>query len=290
MAIVRIGQFTDIHDAPGFGKTKAIAEFLNSGKVDIGYLGGDFVQAGRYMKILQEKMQKQDLAGLNKDDQQLFQVYAQMQGFLAENSLEEIKEQLAQIDKKNDELKGIEQMVKFYEQNQKKINDNKKKYDSLIEQSQKGVKEMMQTAESDLKTIDQIISGVTIPLLGVAGNHDPGFIYQLMPHIKWAEKGIQVVKGIRFAGAPNLTQYDCAVQQQTGYYEGMEFEAPADPSKLEALVKQHGKEKVYAEIGFGNESFLSTEIEEGVGYGFEIKHKDKNKLKILFGISGKMNM
>ena len=165
MAIVRIGQFTDIHDAPGFGKTKAIAEFLNSGKVDIGYLGGDFVQAGRYMKILQEKMQKQDLAGLNKDDQQLFQVYAQMQGFLAENSLEEIKEQLAQIDKKNDELKGIEQMVKFYEQNQKKINDNKKKYDSLIEQSQKGVKEMMQTAESDLKTIDQIISGVTIPLL-----------------------------------------------------------------------------------------------------------------------------
>ena len=48
--------------------------------------------------------------------------------------------------------------------------------------------------------------------------------------------------------------------------------------------------KVFAEIGFGNESFLSTEIEEGVGYGFEIKHKDKNKLKILFGISGKMNM
>lgn len=76
--------------------------------------------------------------------------------------------------------------------------------------------------------------------------------------------------------------------------------------------------KIYAEIGFGNESFLSTEIEEGTSeyripkfikppkimsfyfrfwifkkvfilstnYGFEIVTKNRNKLKILFGISG----
>lgn len=76
--------------------------------------------------------------------------------------------------------------------------------------------------------------------------------------------------------------------------------------------------KVFAEIGFGNETFLSTEIEEGVSeyripkfilpnkikslyfrlwvfkkvfilstnHGFEIKSKDRNKLKIVFGISG----
>jgi hypothetical protein len=76
--------------------------------------------------------------------------------------------------------------------------------------------------------------------------------------------------------------------------------------------------KIFAEIGFGNDTFLSTEIEEGEreyripkfdkpkhinGYyfrfwifktvfvlstnnGFEIKRKDRNKLKILFGISG----
>jgi len=77
-------------------------------------------------------------------------------------------------------------------------------------------------------------------------------------------------------------------------------------------------EKVFAEIGFGNETFLSTEIETGdteyrlpkfikpeivKGYylrfwimkhvyifstnsGFEMKHKDRNKIKVLFGISG----
>ena len=76
--------------------------------------------------------------------------------------------------------------------------------------------------------------------------------------------------------------------------------------------------KIFAEIGFGNDSFLSTEFEEdekeyripkfilpknidGVFFrfwifkkvfilstnqGLKIKHKDKNKLKILFGISG----
>lgn len=76
--------------------------------------------------------------------------------------------------------------------------------------------------------------------------------------------------------------------------------------------------KVFAEIGIGNSSFLSTEFEEGdneyriprfilpcriVGFyfrfwflkkvfilstnhGFEIMNKDRNKLKILFGISG----
>ena len=76
--------------------------------------------------------------------------------------------------------------------------------------------------------------------------------------------------------------------------------------------------KIYAEIGFGNESFLSTEIEEGSkeyripqfilpkkvqGFyirfwifkrvfiissknGFEIIQKNKNKLKIIFGVAG----
>lgn len=76
--------------------------------------------------------------------------------------------------------------------------------------------------------------------------------------------------------------------------------------------------KVYAEIGFGNDSFLSTEIEEGdseyriakfvlpkkiegiyfriwifkkvfvlsTNKGFSIKVKDRNKLKIIFGVSG----
>lgn len=75
--------------------------------------------------------------------------------------------------------------------------------------------------------------------------------------------------------------------------------------------------KVFAEIGFGNESFLSTEIEEGeteyriarfvlpkridgfyfriwifkkvfilsTNHGLQTKKKDRNKLKILFGIS-----
>ncbi|MDO8659318.1 MAG: DUF3977 family protein [Candidatus Parcubacteria bacterium] len=77
--------------------------------------------------------------------------------------------------------------------------------------------------------------------------------------------------------------------------------------------------KVYAEIGFGNDTFLSTEFEEndkeyrvpkfifpkkvtGIYFrlwifkkvfllstndGLVIQKKDKNKLKILFGISGK---
>ncbi|MEK7568701.1 MAG: DUF3977 family protein [Patescibacteria group bacterium] len=77
--------------------------------------------------------------------------------------------------------------------------------------------------------------------------------------------------------------------------------------------------KIFAEIGIGNNTFLSTEFEEGnneyripkfifpskitgfyfrfwlfknvlilsSNYGIEIKKKDKNKLKILFGISGK---
>ena len=72
--------------------------------------------------------------------------------------------------------------------------------------------------------------------------------------------------------------------------------------------------KVFAEIGFGNDSFFSTEFEEGdkeyrvpkqimpsklrrfwifkkvfilsTNHGFEVKNKEKNKLKILFGISG----
>lgn len=76
--------------------------------------------------------------------------------------------------------------------------------------------------------------------------------------------------------------------------------------------------KIFAEIGFGNETFLSTEIEENnreyripkfivpkkiIGYyfrfwvfktvfilatdkGFKIKKKDKKRLKILFGIYG----
>lgn len=76
--------------------------------------------------------------------------------------------------------------------------------------------------------------------------------------------------------------------------------------------------KVFAEIGFGNDTFLSTEFEEGNneyrvpkfvipskihGYyfrvwifknvwvlstnnGFGANKKDRNKLKVLFGISG----
>ncbi len=76
--------------------------------------------------------------------------------------------------------------------------------------------------------------------------------------------------------------------------------------------------KVFAEIGFGNNSFLSTEFEEGENecrvpqfvlpdkitgfyfrlwifknvcimssnHGFETKKKDRNNLKILFGVAG----
>lgn len=76
--------------------------------------------------------------------------------------------------------------------------------------------------------------------------------------------------------------------------------------------------KVFAEIGFGNETFLSTEIEDGldeqrVPYfvlpmkikelylrfwifkkvfilstkdGFKIKTKDRNKIKLIFGVGG----
>ena len=76
--------------------------------------------------------------------------------------------------------------------------------------------------------------------------------------------------------------------------------------------------KVFAEIGFGNDTFFSTEFEEGeseyrvsrfilpakiegfyfrfwifrkvfifsINHGFETKQKDRNKLKILFGVSG----
>lgn len=84
-------------------------------------------------------------------------------------------------------------------------------------------------------------------------------------------------------------------------------------------MSYHGfMKKVYAEIGFGNDTFLSTEIEEDNneyrlpkfikpqktdGYyfriwifkkvfilstnkGFVIKNKDRNKLKIVFGVSG----
>lgn len=78
--------------------------------------------------------------------------------------------------------------------------------------------------------------------------------------------------------------------------------------------------KVYSEIGLGNDTFLSTEIEEGeseyrvpkflrppkiIGFyfrfwifkkvfifstynGFETRIKDRNKLKILFGMTGEM--
>lgn len=78
--------------------------------------------------------------------------------------------------------------------------------------------------------------------------------------------------------------------------------------------------KIFAEIGFGNDTFLNTEIEEdeneyripkfikpkkiidyyfrfwifkkvfifSTKYGFKIRRKDKNKLKILFGIGGEM--
>ena len=78
--------------------------------------------------------------------------------------------------------------------------------------------------------------------------------------------------------------------------------------------------KIYAEVGLGNDTFLSTEIEDGInehrvpGFsvpkniescyfrfwilkkvyifstnrGFEVKDKDRNKLKILFGISGEV--
>ncbi|MBI2409570.1 DUF3977 family protein [Candidatus Kaiserbacteria bacterium] len=76
--------------------------------------------------------------------------------------------------------------------------------------------------------------------------------------------------------------------------------------------------KVFAEIGIGNDTFLSTEFEEGdheyripkfvlpekvkslyfrlwllktvfilsTNHGFEIKKKDRNKIKIILGISG----
>ncbi len=79
-----------------------------------------------------------------------------------------------------------------------------------------------------------------------------------------------------------------------------------------------GMKKIFAEIGFGNETFLSTEIEESDGEyrisgfiiprkikgfylrlwifktvfivstdnGFKVKKKGKKRLKILFGISG----
>lgn len=80
------------------------------------------------------------------------------------------------------------------------------------------------------------------------------------------------------------------------------------------------KNKIYSEIGFGNDSFLSTEIEKGkkeyrinkfvkprkiYGYylrfwvfnkvlvistneGIKLFTKNKNKLKILFGIQGEL--
>lgn len=79
--------------------------------------------------------------------------------------------------------------------------------------------------------------------------------------------------------------------------------------------------KIFAEIGIGNDTFVSTEIEEGdeeyriprwmipsvvkgvylriwlfktvfifsTNHGFEIKQKSKHKFKLLFGISGEEN-
>ncbi len=79
--------------------------------------------------------------------------------------------------------------------------------------------------------------------------------------------------------------------------------------------------KVFAEIGIGNDTFLSTEFEEGrdeyripnfilpdkitefyfrfwifknvfvlsSNHGLKVKKKDKNKLKLLFGVGGENN-
>lgn len=79
------------------------------------------------------------------------------------------------------------------------------------------------------------------------------------------------------------------------------------------------KKEIFAEVGFGNDTFFSTEIEEGdseyrvprfvkppkitgiylrlwifktvfilsTRSGFKIKKKERNKFKILFGIAGK---
>jgi hypothetical protein len=84
-------------------------------------------------------------------------------------------------------------------------------------------------------------------------------------------------------------------------------------------MKKINNKEIFAEVGFGNGSFLSTEIEEGdreyrvIGFlipkkvegfyfrfwvfkkvfvvstlnGFEIINKRKNKLKLLFGIRGR---
>ena len=80
--------------------------------------------------------------------------------------------------------------------------------------------------------------------------------------------------------------------------------------------------KIYAEIGIGNDSVISTEFEDEKGehrvprfiipskisglyvriwikkkvyilstnHGFEITHKDRNKFKVIFGISGKTEL
>ena len=101
----------------------------------------------------------------------------------------------------------------------------------------------------------------------------------------------------------------------------MKESAELSLKKVQTLSQTASKilmKKVFAEIGFGNDSFFSTEFEEGdkeirvpkfimpgrirslyfrfwifkkvfilsTNHGIEIKNKEKNKLKILFGISG----
>lgn len=258
MAILRIAQFTDIHDTvkDKFWKTKAIRKFLRSKHADVACLGGDFVEADVYRKELnsggiKQKISKAISEILSEEETTLLIASEEISPYLADNSIEDIKRYFRESEQ-DEKSRMMHTLAEIYSQNQERIEKSKSKFERakrmLSEISSTAERRAVEKAAIDIKSIDDILEDVDVPMLGVLGNHDPGLTYQILKKVKWLDKEKPVtIRGVKFAGARNLTQYDKAIESAI-YYAGIEFEKAVNPDKLDKILREREKEQVFANI------------------------------------------
>lgn len=200
-------------------KYEALVSHTNSSDIDAVVINGDFVnktdpETGYdFVRVIGERRFKY------VSNKERIQEFAQLSQIVStiESNLQELdgdKEKLARLIVQGDRLEDKVKVVLLdalenHDENISKLEILGPEVEKEeAENIQRGLLEAVKYIEDKVKSVDEVLGKSKKPVYGVAGNHDPNFVYEIMKHVKFLDKtGSVDIKGVKIAGNPSTSEF-----------------------------------------------------------------------------------
>lgn len=292
---LRILQASDIHEenSKSLDKYKYLRDIANQQGAEIVFLNGDLFLTQELVRVqrVQQKASMRMMRWTDSSDRSTMGLYETvkrnggMEGMLNVINSPELEEE------KREEMKKL---FKTVQRNIPKINAMLHKYENLMKFNDKLLKKDMEKVKEEInkkagerfKRLDRILSEIKAPVYFVRGNWETdNFVNYDWKKPKILEKqGVVDIKGVKFAGAPNV--YEILPGMQGFYTYERDFAHGGYTQQFENLIEEQGtdEEREQWENGVIPQRFVEeTETYnrlKGKQFDVLVTHKGPHRLAI----------